>query len=119
MKTILILSTFISYCALNLLRAQHFLSNSDIHDLHQIEQQFKKDPSELLRTSKYALSNKKDRLCISLVAKTNNGFNPSQIESFGGQAHVTVNGLAHLQFPISKINKLKELNNIEFASLSK
>ena len=119
MKTILILTTFISYCALNLFRAQHFLSNSDIHDLHQIEQQFKKDPSELLRTSKYALSNKKDRLCISLVAKTSNGFNPSQIESFGGQAHITVNGLAHLQFPLSKINKLKELNNIEFASLSK
>ncbi len=119
MKTILLLTVFISSCSLSLLHAQGFLSNSDVHDLYQIDQQFKKDPSKLFRKSKYALLNKKDRLYISLVAKTNNEFNPTQIESLGGRAHVTVNGLAHLQFPLSNLNKLKELKNIEFASLSR
>ena len=94
------------------------MSNSDLHDLSNLEQQFKKDPTKLLNT-KYVLTNEHNKLYLSLVAKTKDGFSQEQIESFGGQAHVSVNGLAHLKLPLSKINKLKVLEDIEFASLSR
>ena len=94
------------------------MSNSDLHDLSNLEQQFKKDPTKLLNT-KYVLTNEHNKLYLSLVAKTKDGFSQEQIESFGGQAHVSVNGLAHLKLPLSKINKLKVLKDIEFASLSR
>ena len=94
------------------------MSNSDLHDLSNLEQQFKKEPTKLLNT-KYVLTNEHNKLYLSLVAKTKDGFSQEQIESFGGQAHVSVNGLAHLKLPLSKINKLKVLEDIEFASLSR
>ena len=94
------------------------MSNADLHDLSNLEQQFKKDPTKLLNT-KYVLTNEHNKLYLSLVAKTKDGFSQEQIESFGGQAHVSVNGLAHLKLPLSKINKLKVLEDIEFASLSR
>lgn len=94
------------------------MSNADLHDLSALEQQFKKDPTKLLNT-KYVLTNEHNKLYLSLVAKTKDGFSQEQIESFGGQAHVSVNGLAHLKLPLSKINKLKVLEDIEFASLSR
>lgn len=94
------------------------MSNADLHDLSTLEQQFKKDPTKLLNT-KYVLTNEHNKLYLSLVAKTKDGFSQEQIESFGGQAHVSVNGLAHLKLPLSKINKLKVLEDIEFASLSR
>ena len=94
------------------------MSNADLHDLSKLEQQFKKDPTKLLNT-KYVLTNEHNKLYLSLVAKTKDGFSQEQIESFGGQAHVSVNGLAHLKLPLSKINKLKVLEDIEFASLSR
>lgn len=94
------------------------MSNSDLHDLSNLEQQFKKDPTKLLNT-KYVLTNEHNKLYLSLVAKTKDGFSQEQIESFGGQAHVSVNGLAHLKLPLSKLNKLKVLEDIEFASLSR
>ena len=95
------------------------MSSSDLHDLSELQQEFKKQPAKLVSNSKYALLNEENQLYIGLVAKTKIGFSPTQIESFGGRAHVTINGLAHLKLPLSKINKLKELKNIEFASLSK
>ncbi len=94
------------------------MSNADLHDLSTLEQQFKKDPTKLLNT-KYVLTNEHNKLYLSLVAKTKDGFSQEQIESFGGQAHVSVNGLANLKLPLSKINKLKVLEDIEFASLSR
>ena len=94
------------------------MSNADLHDLSTLEQQFKKDPTKLLNT-KYVLTNEHNKLYLSLVAKTKDGFSQEQIESFGGQAHVSVNGLAHLKLPLSKLNKLKVLEDIEFASLSR
>ncbi|MBL6660151.1 MAG: S8 family peptidase [Crocinitomicaceae bacterium] len=116
MKTIINITLFL--CACGMLNAQNFMSNSDLHDLSNLEQQFKKDPTKLLNT-KYVLTNEHNKLYLSLVAKTKDGFSQEQIESFGGQAHVSVNGLAHLKLPLSKINKLKVLEDIEFASLSR
>ena len=119
MKIILYLTFLIFTCAISNLVAQDFMSSSDLHDLSGLQQQFEKNRAKLFRNSKYALLNEENQLYIGLVAKTKNGFSPAQIESFGGRAHVTIDGLAHLQIPLSKINKLKELKNIEFASLSK
>ena len=95
------------------------MSSSDLHDLSELQQKFEKQPATLFSCNKYALLNEENQLYIGLVAKTKIGFSPTQIESFGGRAHVTIGGLAHLKLPLSKINKLKELKNIEFASLSK
>ena len=119
MKIILYLTFLIFTCVISNLVAQDFMSSSDLHDLSGLQQQFEKNRAKLFRNSKYALLNEENQLYIGLVAKTKNGFSPAQIESFGGRAHVTIDGLAHLQIPLSKINKLKELKNIEFASLSK
>ena len=93
------------------------MSSSDLHDLSELQQQFEKQPAKLFSNNKYALLNEENQLYIGLVAKTKIGFSPAQIESFGGRAHVTIDGLAHLKLPLSKINKLKELKNIQFASL--
>ena len=95
------------------------MSSADLFDLSELQQQFSKDPTKLLKNNKYALLNEGNKLYIGLVAKTKLGFSPAQIESFGGRAHVTIDGLAHLHLPISDVNKIKELKNIEFASLSK
>tara|TARA_B100001287_G_C22684142_1_gene532263 strand:+ start:2595 stop:4763 length:2169 start_codon:yes stop_codon:yes gene_type:complete len=119
MRTILFITLFTAFYLLEPLNAQNFISQSDIHDLFRLEQEFKKDPIKLLSNQKYALFNAENQLCIGLVAKTKIGFSPVQIESLGGRVHVTIDGLAHLKFPLSKIKKLKELKNIEFASLSK
>ena len=119
MKVILYLTFLIFTCSISTSIAQDFISSTDLHDLSGLQQQFIKDPTKLLKNNKYALLDEDNKVYLCLVAKTKNGFSPKQIESFGGRAHVTINGLAHLRLPISKINKLKELENIEFASLSR
>jgi subtilisin family serine protease len=95
------------------------MSSADLHDLSELEQQLKKDPTKQFANTNYVLTNEHNKLYLSLVAKTKDGFSTEQIESFGGQAHLTINKLATLKIPISKIHKLKELENIEFASLSR
>ena len=111
MKTILYLTYFIFTCSVNNLIGQDFVSSSDLHDLSELQEKFEKQPAKLVSNNKYALLNEENQLYIGLVAKTTNGFSPKQIESFGGRAHVTIDGLAHLKLPLSKINKLKELKN--------
>jgi subtilisin family serine protease len=95
------------------------MSSADLHDLSELEQQLKKDPTKQFANTNYVLTNEHNKLYLSLVAKTKLGFSTEQIESFGGQAHLTINKLATLKIPISKIHELKELENIEFASLSR
>ena len=119
MKTRLKLTLYLLMFCSGTLYSQQFMSNSDLQDLKEVEESFERSHSADLLRNKFAIHEYKGKPCLSIVAKTQNGFTKQQIESYGGSVHQTINALATFNIPLGQIHQIKNLEHIEFASISR
>ena len=95
------------------------MSKTDIHDLKELEKEYGQNPTGVFRSNKYVIHEKNGLHYLSIIAKTNPKFTLEQVHAIGGFARKTIDGLATLKLPLSKINQLHRLKNIEYASISR
>ena len=109
---ILIMSYFFGH-------SQNFLSKIDQHDLNEIHQSFIEKKIDQEKFNKFSIQKEGSDYFISLIARTSQAFKPSQIEALGGKARRTINNITTIKLPLSSIESIHEIENIEYASIAK
>jgi minor extracellular serine protease Vpr len=99
--------------------SQNFLSKIDQHDLNEIHQSFIEKKIDQEKFNKFSIQKEGSDYFISLIAKTSEAFRPSQIEALGGKARRTINNITTIKLPLSSIESIHEIENIEYASIAK
>ena len=84
------------------------MSNSDLQDLKEVEASFERSHSADLLRNKFAIHEYKGKPCLSILAKTQNGFTKKQIESYGGSVHQTINALATFNNTLVQKHQIKK-----------